>query len=175
MRYFVNIDGEELVVEVAELPGSRYALRLLENADSDPAAVEPIQAEAAGTGPGLLVRLGAHVFDLVLDGAPPGLSVWASGRRAALEIESERMRAQRNVKAKSGESASGDLTSPMPGKVVKLLVSEGDTVARGSPVIVVEAMKMENELGAPRSGVIQKVHVAPGDSVEGGARLLTVA
>ena len=62
----------------------------------------------------------------------------------------------------------------MPGKVVKVLVAEGDEVAAGVPVVVVEAMKMENELASTRAGVVQKVHVKPGDAVEGGARLVTV-
>ena len=69
----------------------------------------------------------------------------------------------------------GVITSPMPGKVVKLLVAEGDEVEAGAPIVVVEAMKMENELSAPKAGTVQKLHVAQGDTVEGGARLVTVA
>jgi glutaconyl-CoA/methylmalonyl-CoA decarboxylase subunit gamma len=174
MRYFVTIDGEEHVVEVVELPRGGHAVRLLETADTDPATVEPIVAELSGSGHGCVVHIGGRVFDLVLDGEPPKVSVWASGRRAALEVESARMRAAAGVKSKTHESQDGVVTSPMPGKVVKVLVGEGDEVSAGAPVIVVEAMKMENELTAPRSGVVQKVYVGPGDAVEGGARLLTV-
>jgi glutaconyl-CoA/methylmalonyl-CoA decarboxylase subunit gamma len=64
--------------------------------------------------------------------------------------------------------------SPMPGRVVKVLVAEGDQVEAGAPLIVVEAMKMENELVSARSGTVRKVHVARGQTVEGGARLVEV-
>ena len=57
---------------------------------------------------------------------------------------------------------------------MRILVAEGATVAAGAPVIVVEAMKMENELAAPRDGVVKKVHVATGATVEGGALLVEV-
>ena len=50
-----------------------------------------------------------------------------------------------------------------------------DEVEAGAPIVVVEAMKMENELSAPKAGTVQKLHVAQGDTVEGGARLVTVA
>jgi pyruvate carboxylase subunit B len=62
----------------------------------------------------------------------------------------------------------------MPGKVVKVLVKEGDEVEPGRPMVVVEAMKMENELVAEIAGTVQKVYVQPGDAVEGGARLVTI-
>ena len=62
----------------------------------------------------------------------------------------------------------------MPGRIVKILVTEGDSVAAGAPLVVVEAMKMENELSAPRAGVVQKLHVQPGETVESGALLVTV-
>jgi biotin carboxyl carrier protein len=60
----------------------------------------------------------------------------------------------------------------MPGRIVKVLVKEGGAVAVGDAVIVVEAMKMENELRATREGVVAKVHVKEGDRVEGGAVLV---
>ncbi|MBE7481207.1 MAG: acetyl-CoA carboxylase biotin carboxyl carrier protein subunit [Polyangiaceae bacterium] len=108
-------------------------------------------------------------------GELPKLGAWISGRRADLEVESARMRAAAELKVRPSAGHDGTVTSPMPGKVIKVLVAEGDEVADGAPVVVVEAMKMENELGSPRAGVVQKVHVQPGDAVEGGARLVTVA
>jgi biotin carboxyl carrier protein len=62
----------------------------------------------------------------------------------------------------------------MPGKVVKVLVAEGDSVDAGKPLVVVEAMKMENELVAEAPGVVKKVYVQPGDAVEGGAKLISI-
>ena len=62
----------------------------------------------------------------------------------------------------------------MPGKVVKVLVKEGEEVQPGRPLVVVEAMKMENELVAELPGSVQKVFVHPGDAVEGGAKLVLI-
>jgi pyruvate carboxylase subunit B len=63
----------------------------------------------------------------------------------------------------------------MPGLVVRLLVAPGDRVAAGAGLVVVEAMKMENELKAPSDGLVEKIHVAPGARVEKGAALVELA
>jgi biotin carboxyl carrier protein len=77
---------------------------------------------------------------------------------------------------RGGRQRGGDgvLVSPMPGKVVKVLVTEGQSVEEGAPLAVVEAMKMENELVAGRAGVVEKVFVQVGDAVEGGAQLIKI-
>jgi biotin carboxyl carrier protein len=62
----------------------------------------------------------------------------------------------------------------MPGRVVKVLVAEGDSVTPGTPLVVVEAMKMENELVAENAGAVKKVYVRSGDAVEGGAQLIAI-
>ena len=174
MRYFVKIDGAEHVVEVSELPGGRHQVRLLDSAEGDASTAEVLPARFTHTGNARTIDLNGRVFDVVLEGELPNVGAWVSGRRAALEVESARMRAAANVRSRPSASDSGALTSPMPGKVVKVLVNEGDEVAVGEPLVVVEAMKMENELVATRAGSVKKVHVQPGDTVEGGAQLITV-
>jgi biotin carboxyl carrier protein len=71
-------------------------------------------------------------------------------------------------------SSAGPLqiTAPMPGKVVKVLVREGEEVTAGQGVLVIEAMKMQNELRAPRAGCVERIHAAEGAGVETGALLL---
>jgi biotin carboxyl carrier protein len=86
------------------------------------------------------VRIDGHVFDLVVDGDLPALDVFASGRRAAAHVETARMRAAASVRSRDEAAGSGNVVSPMPGKVVKVLVSEGDEIAVGAPLVVVEAM-----------------------------------
>lgn len=174
MRYFVNIDGQERVVEVAELPGGRHEVYLLGSADADIADATVLPARFVHTGNARTIQIGDRVFDVVLDGELPKLSAVVSGRRATVDVESARMRAASELRGGGGEAQDGSVRSPMPGKVVKLLVAEGDEVSAGAPLVVVEAMKMENELSAAKSGVVQKVHVQPGDAVEGGAMLVTV-
>jgi biotin carboxyl carrier protein len=76
--------------------------------------------------------------------------------------------------AKAAGAGSAEVVSVMPGKVVRVLVREGDEVEEGQGVVVVEAMKMENELGAPKAGKISAIKVQPGFAVEAGAALLTI-
>ncbi|GAB15904.1 acyl-CoA carboxylase alpha chain [Arthrobacter globiformis NBRC 12137] len=75
--------------------------------------------------------------------------------------------------ADSGE-ADGTVQSPMFGKVVKWLVDEGDEVAQGQPLLVLESMKMESQVPAPRSGTVEELTVAAGDDVQTGTKLATV-
>ena len=79
-------------------------------------------------------------------------------------------------KDEGGGTSSGPqrLAAPMPGKVVRVLVSVGDAVFARQPVVVVEAMKMENELRASREGTVTEIHVREGMSVDAGALLLVI-
>ena len=79
--------------------------------------------------------------------------------------------------AHSGEAAAegGRLTAPMPGKVVSFAVGAGDTVAKGQPLAVMEAMKMEHTIAAPADGGVQELLYAPGDQVTEGAELLKLS
>jgi len=74
----------------------------------------------------------------------------------------------------AGDTASGRLTSPMPGRVVQLLVAPGERVRQGQAMMVVEAMKMEHTIAAPRDGVVAAVHFAAGDLVDDGAELIAL-
>jgi len=77
--------------------------------------------------------------------------------------------------ASGGAGASGGLLmSPMPGKVVKLLVAVGDVVQEGQTLLVMEAMKMQNELKTHTTGTVKTIHVGEGATVETGASLITV-
>jgi biotin carboxyl carrier protein len=173
MRYFVKIDGTEHVIDVAELPGGGFDVRLAGGADAT-AKGRPLDVEVSSPGGPLTVRVEGKVFDLVVDGSPPSLSVFASGRRAQVEVEDAHSRAAASVRGGTKASSVGLVVSPMPGKVVKMLVKEGDEVEPGRPLVVVEAMKMENELVAEITGSVQKVFVQPGDAVEGGAKLVLI-
>ncbi len=73
------------------------------------------------------------------------------------------------------DTTAGRLTSPMPGRVVQLLVAAGDTVRQGQAMMVIEAMKMEHTIAAPRDGSVAAVHYATGDLVEEGAELIALA
>jgi biotin carboxyl carrier protein len=75
----------------------------------------------------------------------------------------------------AGHAGPQEITAPMPGKIVKLLVREGDLVEPDQGLLVIEAMKMQNELRAPRAGRVDRIYAAEGAGVETGAPLVRVA
>jgi len=88
------------------------------------------------------------------------------GTLYSAQVEDERERRLRT--AGGGEGAGGEyiLKAPMPGLIVKVPVSEGDEIQKGDVLVILESMKMQNELKAPRDGVVRRVEVQQGDSVE---------
>jgi 3-methylcrotonyl-CoA carboxylase alpha subunit len=70
------------------------------------------------------------------------------------------------------DAVSGSLAAPMPGKVIAVMVKPGDKVAKGDPLLILEAMKMEHTIAAPADGVVQEIHFAVGEQVPEGAELL---
>ncbi len=71
--------------------------------------------------------------------------------------------------------SGGVVKALMPGRVVRVLVAEGDTVRKGAGLLILEAMKMENEIQAPADGTVDKLFVEPGQTVESGAELLHIS
>ncbi len=74
----------------------------------------------------------------------------------------------------SAESAADGAFAPMPGKIVKVLVAEGDVVRTGQALVIMEAMKMEHSIGAPHDGVVAEVRVAEGEQVTEGHVVVVV-
>ncbi len=123
-----------------------------------------------------LVRLGG-------DAASRQVRCVAAGRNGltAVHLGDAVVEAVINGRRVAGGDAAGDaaggasrLTAPMPGKVVRVLVAPGDRVEARQPLVVVEAMKMENELAAPKAGVVAEVPVTEGMSVEAGRLLAAI-
>ena len=165
MRYFVTVGDR--VVEV-DLSGPRPVV------DGT-----PVDAQLAAL-PGTPVRT------LLVDGRSHTLSARPGERRGqwtialgaerfAVEAVDERTRAIREMTGGAGEDeAAKTVTAPMPGLVVKIEVEVGQQVKAGQGVVVVEAMKMENELKAPAAGVVAKILVQERQTVEKGATLIVL-
>ena len=96
-----------------------------------------------------------------------------SGRNVSVSVNGRRTG---RAAADSGGAAHGEqkVLAPMPGRVVRVLVAPGDEVERRQPLVVVEAMKMENELRSPKAGRVKDVAVTPGTSVEAGRVLVVI-
>jgi glutaconyl-CoA/methylmalonyl-CoA decarboxylase subunit gamma len=173
MRYYVTFpSGEEVPVEVDITPTG--ALSVAVHGKRLPAEILVEPRALPGADAPLVVGIDRSVVDLWMEGSPPSVGVVARGHRFYAKVESERMRALTAALGARTSEGEGLVKSPMPGRVLKVLVEEGDTIAAGTPLVVVEAMKMENELVAARGGTVKKVFVTAGQTVDGGARLIEV-
>jgi biotin carboxyl carrier protein len=99
--------------------------------------------------------------------------VLIEGEHFEFELFDER-KALLKKSAAMGVEGVQEIKSSMPGKIVKILVAEGDEVEQGQGLVVVEAMKMENEIKSPKAGVVKKVGIKEGEAVESGALLVVV-
>lgn len=168
MRYYVTLDPaakEPTLVDVNELPTGKIEVTL----GGKPVDVDVVQLEGA-----LSVRVGGKVVDLTTEGAPPEIGMIANGHRSYVRVESERQRAAAAAKKGGGGASEKTIKSPMPGRVVRVLVQPGQDVKAGATLLVVEAMKMENEVKAKADAKIVEVHVKEGATVEGNAKLVTL-
>ena len=122
--------------------------------------------------------LGDGRHDLTLGGRRVTLTVYADGERHAVFADAgSALVVEHDPIAHAGDHAgeAGRLTAPMPGKVVAFLVQAGERVARGQPLAVMEAMKMEHTIAAPRDGVVEALLYRAGDQVAEGGELLRLA
>ena len=163
MRYIVDMNGsrDELEVDGESVTiGGHTVLARVEEVE-----VTPVR----------LVTIGSEVHRVIVRrGSSRGAyTLWVDGFRFEGEALDERTRAIRDITAESSKSTGpAALVAPMPGLIVRVNVAAGDAVQAGQGLIVMEAMKMENELRAPAAGKVKTVLVEPGKAVEKGAVLV---
>jgi pyruvate carboxylase subunit B len=163
MRYLVRIGNEEHEVL---LDGDGVHI--------DGEGVNAHAEQIDGT-PVRLVTVGEEVHRVVVrPGASRGLyTLWLDGYRFEVEALDERTRAIRELSgAGAGPSGPAPLKAPMPGLIVRINVQVGDAVQAGQGLVVMEAMKMENELRATAAGKVKSIVVSQGTAVEKGALLI---
>jgi biotin carboxyl carrier protein len=163
MRFDVLMDGKTRRIEVSEsAEGMRATL--------DGVSVE---MDAELLQPGVLsLRIGARVYRCWLDETLDGRQVVIAGRRYAYSVEDPRSLKRRAHRGAMEGTIS--IKAPMPGRVVNLLAAVGDEVTAKQGVVVIEAMKMQNELKSPKAGRVVRLHVAAGDTVQAGAVLAEI-
>ena len=164
MLYDVTIDGKNYRLDLTRA-GDRWSCRL----DGSEVDVDAILAR-----PDVLsLRIGNLAYEVKSEWVANDLHLWVGSSRFAVEI--------RDPRSLRGRSRTADdqgpkrITAPMPGKVVRLLLHEGDEVEAGAGIAVVEAMKMQNEIKSPKKGTIQKILVTEGAAVNAGDLLAIVA
>ena len=174
MTFEVEIDGRSRAVSVERLDTGRFSVTV----DGRTHVVDA--ARTGEFGLSLLVSTGAdggrasREVHVVPAGPQGALIVALDGRTVNVTLNGRRSRrASGDGSVSSGGESS--VAAPMPGRVVRVLVGAGEHVAARQPVVVVEAMKMENELRSPKAGVVKEVAVSAGASVEAGRVLVTIA
>jgi biotin carboxyl carrier protein len=158
VKYFIEIEGQKLEVE---LPIDDSESVLVDN--------KLVSADVKEVGD-------KGVLSCIVDGVPylmnlektdDGYRVHVNGVDVKVNVADERAMSIRKLigKRASKRDSAGDIKAPMPGLVVKLLINEGDEVSQGQGVIVVEAMKMENEIASPVDGKVKAIKVEEGQAV----------
>jgi biotin carboxyl carrier protein len=144
---------------VAEIDGRNYQLHVKESSDGS-----------------YLFFDGARVFECHVTPQPPArdsFDVAIRGRNYAITIiDPRKLRAGRD--SDHHHHGTAEITAPMAGKVVRVLIEVGQEVEAGAGLVVVEAMKMQNEMKSPRGGAVVSVNVSAGDTVEAGTLLAVI-
>jgi biotin carboxyl carrier protein len=163
MLYDVTINGKNYSLELSRADG-RWSCRL-EGRD--------LEVDAVLVRPDVVsLRIGTMAYEVKSERVADELHLWVGSARFTAEI--------RDPRSLRGRARAGDdqgprkITAPMPGKVVRLLVREGEEVEPGRGVAVVEAMKMQNEIKSPKKGTVRKILVGEGAAVNAGDVLAIV-
>lgn len=118
-----------------------------------------------------LFKDSSYLVDVISKGTD--YTVYTRGAYKTFNVYNEEALLHESLKAGGGMGAGANLSSGMPGKIVKVFVKAGDEVKEGDPLLIMEAMKMENEMRAASAVKIKEVLVKEGENVESGAVLVT--
>jgi len=165
MKYFVTVDGEEHEIELVERLGHLFVSHGGEPISVDYQAVDDLGQVA--------LFVGDTSYAVSIEGDLEHALVTIAGHVYHVDVEDERERAAHDAERERTGGAT-EVKGIMPGIVVETLVGEGDAVDKGQPLLILEAMKMQNEIVAPIRGVVAGLHVAQGQTVGTGALLATL-
>ena len=168
MAYIATVNGKERTVEVKEMEGGLFSVTI----DGEKSITLDVRIKGCCS---FSVLKENESYEVDLDAKGDGqYEVLIRDEHFDIEVIDEMRKKMMEILGEGVGAASGEITTAMPGKVVKVFVKEGDTVEAGDPVVVLEAMKMENEFKAPDKGVVKSVKVSEGDIVESGAILVVI-
>jgi len=167
-RYLTTVKGskEQVPVDIEDQGSGRYLLTI--NGARHLVDAVPLDHGAVS------LLIDGRSYDVELDEVGDEVQVLVDGQVVAVDVADERALRLRAGAASFTVTGKVTLTAPMPGKVVRVLVAPGAAVTEGQGLVVVEAMKMENELKSPKAGKVIEVFAKEGSAVEANAKLLTV-
>jgi biotin carboxyl carrier protein len=164
MKYYATVDDQEYVIEVGHenriiVNGKPYDIDFQKMPDSGVTSL----------------IVGHHSLEAVVEEKDGDWQVLIRGDLYDVSVEDERSRRLSSARGKLGvDEGDAVIQSPMPGIIVAVSVSEGQQINKGDKVVILESMKMENELRSPRDGVVSQVKVEAGASVEKNQILVVV-
>jgi len=164
MKLALKIDGAEEPIELLA-PAPRCRFRL----GGSPELCADVEMPEPGV---YSILIDGRSYEARVEEGPSALVVVIDGRR--FEIEARDPRRLTRKSGRAGADGVQSVAAPMPGKVVRVLVAVGDEVTAGQGLLVVEAMKMQNELKAPRAGKVLALHAGAGATVAAGETLATI-
>jgi acetyl/propionyl-CoA carboxylase alpha subunit len=163
MTYEIAIDGKSYRLDLSQVEG-RWSCRL----DGREVEVDAVLAR-----PNVLsLRIGNKAYEVKCERVGGDVHIWVGSQRFAVDLRDPR--SLRGRTRALDDHGPKKLTAPMPGKVVRILRTQGAEVEAGTGVLVVEAMKMQNEVKSPKKGTIQKILVSEGTAVNAGDVLAIV-
>jgi biotin carboxyl carrier protein len=139
-----SIDGKSVEADIAEVSSGRYS-----------------------------ILIGGRSLEVRITPAQDALSATVGGHEYSLKVRDPREWRRKHHGAAASEGRQ-QIVAPMPGKVIRILAKAGEKIEAGQGVVVVEAMKMQNEVRAPKAGQVEKIFVAEGQSVNAGDALATI-
>ncbi len=164
MKYITTVDDQQFEIEVVDERHIRIGGRLLQ-----------VDFESVSGQPVFSLLLDGHSYESFVYQGEEDWDVLLRGRQYQVKVEDER---EKRLRAAAGggiaEGGEFHLKAPMPGLVVAILVEEGQEVKKGQVLLILESMKMQNELKAPRDGTIGRIRVKAGESVEQKQAMLSV-
>jgi biotin carboxyl carrier protein len=167
MRYTAILDGEERLLEITPRDnGYRVVI--------DKKMLEVDAVHLQGFALSLIVGTRSYRCDIEPD-KDGRIGVLVGENLYRVEILDERKLRMRRATGKFTLEGPQRIDAPMPGRVTRVLVKVGDDVREGQGLVVVEAMKMENELQSPKAGRVAELHAVEGAAVESGAKLVVIA
>lgn len=169
--FHIRVDEQDHEAHVDDLPSPDVGDARRVTVDGE---VFEVQSAPGGS---IVVRCadGVHIC-VTLDGQTSPQSAHVPGHSVSVEVQTAQAAALAAAMAVggAGAAAASQIKAPMPGRVVRVLVDEGESVDKGTPVIIIEAMKMENEMYAAAPGVVDRLVVAEGDTVDAGQLLCEI-
>jgi glutaconyl-CoA/methylmalonyl-CoA decarboxylase subunit gamma len=166
VKYFVNVNGNAHEVVLTERLGE-----LVVQVDGTPYDIAYHEVDDLGQ---VIALHAGSSYALSIEGDESRQAVTLAGHFYELTLEDERERAA-HAAERAEAKLGGPVTALMPGVVVEVLVQKGQAVEKGQPLLILSAMKMQNEIAAPTDGVVKELHVSAGQTVTGGAKLVTLA